>query len=62
MGPVLFWNFSVLLSKQGEPGPVVGSKKGQSQNHDLSEDGPGTEELLPHRGDPQSEKKAHLSL
>lgn len=62
VGPVLLWNLSVFLPKQGKPSTALGSKKRKPQDHDLPEDGTSTEELLPHRRNSQSEKEAHLSI
>lgn len=62
VGPVLLWHLSVLLPKQGAPGAAVGPAKGESQDHDLPEDGTGAEELLPHRRDSKGEEEANLSV
>lgn len=62
VGPVLLRHVPVLLPKQGAPGAAVGPAQGQSQDHDLPEDGAGAEELQPHRRDQEGEAEAHLQV
>lgn len=51
VGAVRRWHVSVFLPEQGAPGSAVGPSEGKSQDHDLPENGPGAQELLPHRRD-----------
>lgn len=62
MGAVPQRQVSVLLTEQGETRRDVGAEERQPEDHDLPEDGPSVEELLPDRGDLQGEEEAHLPV
>lgn len=62
VGPVICRHVSILLTKQRAPGAAVGPPEGQPQNHDLPEDGTGTEKLFPHWRDSEGEEEAHLQV
>ena len=62
VGAFVLWDIPVFIPKQGATGTDVGPPQGQSQDYDLSEDGTGTEELLPHWRDSEGEEKTHLPV
>lgn len=62
VGSVVIRHVSVLITKQGTLGTVVGPTEGKPQDHDVPEDGKGLEELFTHWRDSESEEEAHLPL
>lgn len=48
VGAVVERHLSVFLPEQRAPGPAMGPSQGKPQDHDLPEDGPSAQELLPH--------------